>query len=51
MLLPGEILLHRKRYKRKSAEAIVVVEYELRIETAEDSQHNEGLNDRLPEIR
>ena len=28
----------------KSAEAIVVVEYELRIDTAEDSQINEGLN-------
>jgi len=28
----------------KSAEAIVVVEYELRTDTAEDSQINEGLN-------
>ena len=28
----------------KSAEAIVVVEYELRIDTAEDSQINEGPN-------
>ena len=27
-----------------SAEAIVVAEYELRIDTAEDSQNNEGLN-------
>ena len=35
----------------KSAEVIVVVEYELRIDTAEVSQINEGLNDRLPEIR
>lgn len=51
MLLPGEILLHRKGYKRKSAEAIVVIEYELRIETAEDSQNNEGLNVKLFQIR
>ena len=29
MLLPGEILLYRERYKGKSAEVIVVVEYEL----------------------
>ena len=51
VLLPGEILLHRKRYKRKSAEAIVVVEYELRTETAEASQNNEGLNVKLFQIR
>jgi len=37
--------------REKSAEAIVVVEYELRIDTAEVSQINEGLNDRLFEIR
>ena len=31
-------------YTKKSAEAILVVEYELRTDTAEDSQINEGLN-------
>ena len=51
MLLPGEILLYRKRYKGKSAEVIVVVEYELRTETAEVSQNNEGLNVKLFQIR
>jgi hypothetical protein len=51
MLLPGEILLFRERYKGKSAEVIVVVEYELRTETAEDSQNNEGLNVKLFQIR
>jgi len=51
MLLPGEILLYRQRYKGKSAEVIVVVEYELRTETAEVSQNNEGLNVKLFQIR
>jgi hypothetical protein len=51
MLLPGEILLYRERYKGKSAEVIVVVEYELRTETAEGSQNNEGLNVKLFQIR
>jgi len=51
VLLPGEILLYRERYKGKSAEVIVVVEHELRIETAEASQSNEGLNVKLFQIR
>jgi hypothetical protein len=45
MLLPGEILTSAGwRIVRKSAEVIVVVEYELRTDTAEASQINEGLN-------
>jgi hypothetical protein len=40
MLLPGEV----PPLGGKSAEVIVVVENELRIDTAEDSQINEGLN-------
>jgi hypothetical protein len=51
MLLPGEILLYRQRYTGKSAEVIVVVEHELRIDTAEVSQNNEGLNIKLFQIR
>jgi hypothetical protein len=43
--------LRIEKYTGKSAEVIVVVEYELRTDTAEVSQSNEGLNDRLPEIR
>jgi len=34
----------RVGWDKKSAEAIVVGEYELRTDTAEDSQTNEGLN-------
>jgi hypothetical protein len=49
MLLPGEVLVYL--YTGKSAEVIVVVEYELRIETAEDSQNSEGLNVKLFQIR
>lgn len=51
MLLPGEIQVCRQRYTGKSAEVIVVVEHELRIETAEVSQNNEGLNIKLFQIR
>jgi len=40
MLLPGEILPQGG----KSAEVIVVVEHELRTDTAEASQINEGPN-------
>ena len=51
MLLPGEILVYPKENTRKSAEVIVVEEYELRTETAEDSQNNEGPNVKLFQIR
>jgi len=51
MLLPGEIPVCRQRYTGKSAEVIVVVEHELRTETAEVSQNNEGLNIKLFQIR
>ena len=42
--LPREILKLRDSYTKKSAEAIVVGEHELRTDTAEDSQNDEGLN-------
>ena len=51
MLLPGEIQVYLKGNTGKSAEVIVVVEHELRIETAEASQNNEGLNIKLFQIR
>jgi hypothetical protein len=51
MLLPGEIQVYLQGDTGKSAEVIVVVEYELRTETAEVSQNNEGLNIKLFQIR
>jgi hypothetical protein len=49
--LAGRSPYTREVKAEKSAEAIVVVEYELRIDTVEVLQINEGLNDRLFEIR